>query len=96
MGNNIEEVQVSDFTKITLEALPHQKIESALSVIGGGGKNGMTYKQEMLKLAGWKGNKLTSFSKNSESAALAFNKIRVALAKTDNADDLRNLLVEHI
>jgi len=89
MNRDFVEVQVDDFMKITVEALPHQEIETVLSTIGGGGAKGVAFKQEMLKIAGWTGNKLTSFAKDPESAAEAFNKVRLALAKTDNPDDIR-------
>jgi len=92
MGQTFAEVSADDFSKITLDPLPHQAIETALTTMGGGGSHGVDYKLEMLKMAGWKGNKLTSFAKDPEGASKAFNKIRKALKKTDNADDLRNLL----
>lgn len=94
MSQTFAEVHVDDFMKITTDPLPHKEIEDALSAIGGGGKLGMNFKQEMLKIAGWKGNKLTSYAKRPESAAEAFNKVRLALAKTDYPDDLRIALEE--
>lgn len=89
MSQEFTEVQVDDFMKITTDPLPHKQIEDALSAIGGGGTKGMAFKQEMLKIAGWTGNKLTSFAKKPESAAEAFNKVRLALAKTEHPDDIR-------
>ncbi len=94
MTQEFTEVQIDDFMKITTDPLPHQLIESALSALGGGGTGGMNFKQEMLKRAGWKGNKLTSFAKDPDSAAKAFNKVRLAFSslETDHPDDLRNAL----
>ena len=89
MSQEIAEVHVDDFMKITMDPLPHKLIENALSEMGGGGVNGMTFKQEMLKIAGWKGDKLTSYAKRPEIAAEAFNRVRLALAKNDHPDDLR-------
>jgi len=92
MSDAIAEVQVEDFMKITLDPLPHKEIETILSAIGGGGADGAIYKFELLKLAGWSGNKLTSFAKDPENAASAFNKIRLLLLKTNDSKELRSLL----
>jgi len=96
MGQDIAEVQVDDFTAITLNPLPHREIENTLCEIGGGGVDGANYKLLVLKKAGWKGNKLTSFAKDPESAAEAFNKIRQVLAKTSDPAELEKQLESYV
>ena len=86
MSNDYPEVSAEDFTKLTIERLPHQDIENALISLGGGGVNGMKFKNETLKRAGWSGDRLTSFAKRPEDAAKAFNKVRAALSKTDDPE----------
>lgn len=86
MSNEFPEVSAADFSKITIERLPHQNIENALIAMGGGGVVGMKFKNETLKRAGWKGDRLTSYAKKPEDAAKAFNKIRKAMTKTDDSE----------
>ena len=81
MSNEYPEVHAEDFTKLTIEKQPHQEIENALIGMGGA-----KFKNETLKRAGWSGDRLTSFAKRPEDAANAFNKIRAALAKTDDPE----------
>lgn len=83
MSQEFAEVKAEDFTKLTIERQPHQEIENALIAMGG-----TNFKNETLKRAGWKGDRLTSFAKRPEEAAVAFNKIRNALTKTDDPDQL--------
>ena len=92
MGQSFAEVQVEDITKITLDPLPHKEIENALVAIGGGGADGANFKLEILKMAGWKGNKLTSYAKDPECATKAFNKVRRILEKTDNPEKIKKVL----
>jgi len=89
MNQIIAEVQAEDFTKVTIDLLPHKEIENKLTAIGGGGVNGVAYKNELIKLAGWKGDRLTSFARKPEEAAEVFNKIRLALAANDDPDELK-------
>jgi len=86
MNTTFTKVTPEDFTKITIEKLPHQDIENTLIVMGGGGVGGMKFKNETIKRAGWKGDRLTSFAKDPEKAAKAFNNIRKALKKTDDPE----------
>lgn len=86
MSNEFREVSAEDFSKITIEKLPHQDIENALIAMGGGGVKGMEFKNSTLKRAGWKGDRLTSYAKKPEDAAKVFNKIRAALAKSDDPE----------
>jgi len=92
MSNNFAEVSVEDFSKITMDRLPHQEIETALITMGGGGVRGTEFKTDMLKRAGWTGNALTSFAKRPEVAAEAFNRVRLAIAETEDPDKLRSIL----
>lgn len=86
MSNEYPEVNADDFSKITIDRLPHQDIENALIAMGGGGVSGMSFKNDTLKRAGWTGNALTSFAKRPDVAAEAFNKVRAAFAKTDDPE----------
>lgn len=86
MNNEFSAVSADDFSKITIERLPHQDIENALITMGGGGVKGMTFKNDILKRAGWTGGPLTSFAKRPDVAAKAFNQVRAAFAKTDDPE----------
>jgi len=86
MSNEYSEVTADDFSKITVDRLPHQDIENALIAMGGGGVKGMEYKNDILKRAGWTGGPLTSFAKRPDVAAKAFNQVREAFAKTDDPE----------
>jgi len=88
MSQELRKVSAEDFTKLTTERLPHQDIENALIAMGGGGVKGMDFKNNALKKAGWKGDRLTSFAKKPEDAAKAFNTVRKALKETDDKDGL--------
>ena len=92
MSQEFREVSAKDFTKLTIERLPHQDIENALIAMGGGGVKGMDFKNSALKKAGWKGDRLTSFAKKPEDAAKAFNVVRLALQKADDMDGLLEAL----
>ena len=91
MSNEFSEVNADDFSKITPDRLPHQDIETALIAMGGGGVKGMTYKNDILKRAGWTGNALTSFAKRPDVAAKAFNKVRTAFGETKDPELLWNM-----
>jgi hypothetical protein len=86
------EVQAEDFTKITIERLPHHEIESALINIGGSGVEGTQYKTKVIKAAGWKYERLTTYAAHPDVAASAFNKVRAALASTQEQDKLLELV----
>lgn len=92
MSMDFPEVNPDDFMKITTDRLPHQEIEAALINIGGGGVEGTEYKNKLVKAAGWKKLRLSSYAGDPQMAAEAFNKIRGALLQTDNADELLNLV----
>lgn len=88
MGREFAEVQVDDFSKITLDRLPHQEIEMALIAIGGGGVRGTQFKTDVVRAAGWNSERLATYAGKPEKAAAAFNKIRAVLAETDDQDQV--------
>ncbi len=88
MSNDIEEVKTDDFSKITLEKLPHLKIEDALIQLGGEGVIGVSFKKDALKAAGWKYHELTSYNAHAEEACQAFNKVRQELINGTSKDNL--------
>jgi len=90
MSDDYPEVNEEDFTKLTIEKQPHQLIENRIIELGGGGVGGTKFKNEMMKYAGWSGDRLTSFAKDPKKAAAAFNKIRNVITDCSNADDLRS------
>lgn len=94
MSEEYPEVKPEDFTKITTEKLPHQKIEMALMVICGSGRAGADLKYKLLKAAGWKKLRLSTFAGDPVMAADVFNKIRLALLQTEDADKLMALLIK--
>jgi len=94
MSKEFSEIQADDFSKITIERLPHQEVEMALIAIGGGGVKGIAYKTDIIKAAGWNKERLSTYSGNPELAAAAFNKIRLALAETEEPEELASRMVE--
>lgn len=92
MAREFTEVQADDFSKITVDRLPHQEIEMALIGIGGGGVKGIEFKTEIVKAAGWNRERLSTYSGNPDLAAEAFNRIRELLVETEDADELRSRL----
>lgn len=92
MSRDYTEVRVEDFSKITLERLPHQQIEMALIAIGGGGVRGIEFKTNVVKAAGWNRERLSTYAGNPELAAAAFNRIRSVLSETDDPERVVSLL----
>jgi hypothetical protein len=88
MSRAFTEVQPDDFSRITIERLPHQEIEMALIAIGGGGVRGTQFKTEVVQAAGWKGERLSTYAGKPEMAAEAFNRIRTVLAETEDMDEI--------
>lgn len=88
MGREFAEVQAEDFSKITIERLPHQEIEMALITIGGGGVRGTQFKTDVVRAAGWNGERLATYAGKPEKAAAAFNRIRAVLTETDDQDQI--------
>ncbi len=79
--------------KIGGEKPSHLLIEEALIKMGGDGTLGGTFKKEVLKMAGWTGGALTTYASRSQVAAEAFNRVREALEKASNADELKSQLL---
>lgn len=92
MTKAFSEVQAEDFSRITVERLPHQEIEMALIALGGGGVKGIQYKTDVVKAAGWNRERLSTYAGNPELAAETFNRIRTALAETDDPDQVVTLV----
>jgi hypothetical protein len=86
--SNFSEVKPEDFTTFSPKPAPHILIENELIKIGGTGAVGISFKSEVLKLAGWKYGDLSSYGRNPELASEAFNRVRQAIAKTDNKEQL--------
>lgn len=89
-----DEVKAEDFSRIGGVPPPHLKIEQALIQMGGAGKIGMDFKQQALKAAGWKYDRLTGYAKNPALAATAFNRVREALAAATDKNQLLAALAE--
>ena len=92
MAREFAEVQAEDFSKITIERMPHQEIEMARIAIGGGGVRGTQFKTDVVRAAGWNGERLATYAGKPEKAAAAFNKIRAVLAETDEQDQVMDKL----
>lgn len=88
MGKEFAEVQAEDFSKITIDRLPHQEIEMALIAIGGGGVRGTQFKTDVVRAAGWNGERLATYAGKPEKAAAAFNRIRDVLTETEDQDQI--------
>ncbi len=88
METNIAEVQEDDFSRIGGEKPPHLKIEATLIAIGGAGVRGNDFKIQALKAAGWKYGKMTPYGSYPKVAAEAFNRLRVAIARTTDREQL--------
>lgn len=92
MGKVFAEVVEADFSKIGGERPSFLLIEDALVAIGGGGKAGVNYKYDVVKAAGWKYERLTSYGKDAALATQAFNRVREVLAVTSDADAIMEAL----
>lgn len=95
MSKEYTEILPEDFTKITAQKLPHQEIEMALMAIGSSGSgsgSGTEFKNNLLKAAGWKKMRLSTYAGDPDMAADAFNKVRIALSQTDNPEELMVLV----
>ncbi len=92
MTKEFKEVDPNDFLTFSKESPAHVLIEGYVIEIGGGGKAGVGFKQEIMKLAGWKHHALTSYGAHADLAAAAFNKLRQVLAQTDEPDQIRENL----
>lgn len=87
-----KEVSPDDFLTFSREQPSYVAIEQALIEIGGGGNNGIEFKKDALNAAGWNYGKLVSYGAHASTAADVFNRIREALAQTDNRDTVLDKL----
>lgn len=92
MAKEFREVTADDFLTFSREIPPHVQIEAHVIEIGGGGKDGVKYKLQVLKSAGWKYHELISFGAHAQDAADAFNNIRTALMKSEDRDEVLECL----
>lgn len=83
---DFKEVAPDDFLTFSREQPSYVAIEQALIDLGGGGNRGVEYKKSALAAAGWKYGKLVSYGAHAATAAQAFNKVREALAETEDTD----------
>lgn len=88
MNTSIMEVREDDFSRIGGDKPPHLKIEAVLIKLGGSGVPGTEFKLRALKAAGWKYGKMTPYGSYPKVAAEAFNRIRSALARGSDRDQL--------
>jgi hypothetical protein len=85
----IDPIVTNDFTTFTPGRIaPHVKLEQLLTQIGGGSAEGSAYKQQVLKLAGWKYNPIIGYAKHPDTAALAFNRVRDIILATQARDEI--------
>ena len=89
MSQSFAVVQAEDFMKIGGDKPSHLLIEEALIKMGGAGAAGGNFKKEVLKMAGWTGGPLTTYASRADVAADAFNRVREAMAQTEDAETLR-------
>jgi len=92
MSTQFTEVQEDDFMKFGGERPSYLAIEDALMALGGHGVSGNSFKNEMVKLAGWTGGALTTYAQRAAVAQAAFNRIRQVLPNATSPDELRILL----
>ena len=87
------EIRAEDFQSFTPGKIAtHIQIEQTLNEIGGGGQNGVSFKRDIMKAAGWPYDGLTGYAKKAQLAAEAFNKVRKALDQTQDKQQLLELL----
>lgn len=89
---DFKEVSADDFLTFSREQPSYVAIEQALIELGGGGNKGVEFKKSALNAAGWNYGKLVSYGAHASTAAVAFNKIREALAQSDDGEAVLNKL----
>ncbi len=92
MAKEFKEVDPNDFLTFSRESPSHVLMEGHVIDIGGGGKAGVEYKQEVMKLAGWTHHALTSYGAHPDTAAEAFNTLRKVLKNTEDPNRIRDEL----
>ncbi|XZG71591.1 hypothetical protein ACTSKR_06960 [Chitinibacteraceae bacterium HSL-7] len=81
-----DEVLPSHFTTLSRTPFPHTEIDHVLLKLVK--ENGPAFRAKVLLAAGWKHHNLTPLGKYPADAAAAYNRIRLALADTDDPDAL--------
>ncbi len=82
-------VAADDFTSFKPGVVATRvKLEQLLTNIGGGGTGGTDFKNQALKMAGYKYDPIIGYAKHPDAAAEAFNKIRTAITETQEKDAL--------
>ncbi|TYL48866.1 hypothetical protein [Marinomonas sp. IMCC 4694] len=92
MPKEFIEVQQEDFMKFGGERPSYLEIEDALMALGGHGVNGNSFKNDMMKLAGWTGGALTTYAQRAAIAQAAFNRIRGILPAVKSPEELKAAL----
>jgi len=84
-----DQVIADDFTSFKPGVVAtHVKIEQLLTNIGGGGTHGTEFKNQAMKMAGYKYNPIIGYAKHPDAAAEAFNRIRDVISETQEKDTL--------
>lgn len=89
---NFDEVKPEDFTTFSRVPPPHLQMEQLLMQLGGGGTEGTAFKKKVMLAAGWSHTGVVSFGKYPQEACNAFNRLRDGLAKTQDPQELLDLL----
>lgn len=84
-----DQVIADDFTSFKPGVVAtHVKLEQLLTNIGGGGTEGTDFKNQAMKMAGYKYDPIIGYAKHPDAAAEAFNKIRSVVTETQDKDAL--------
>lgn len=79
-----DEVLPAHFSTISRNPFPHTLIERTLLQIAEGKTDPAHFRTDVLAAAGWKHSSLVSFGKYPDEAAATFNRIRLALADSED------------
>jgi hypothetical protein len=91
-GVYFDEVTQNEFYQVEGNLPIHVQIMGLLEQIGGGGYEGIRYKERVLKKAGWTTGDSESYAKNVEKATDVFNRIRNVLERTTDPDEIMRSL----
>lgn len=92
MAKQFEIVSQDDFMKFGADRPSYLEIEDALMSLGGHGVAGNNFKKDIMKMAGWTGGALATYASRPSVAADAFNRVREALSKVEDAEALKQYL----
>ncbi|MDN3579075.1 hypothetical protein QWZ03_20095 [Chitinimonas viridis] len=76
-------VEAAHFSMLSRNPFPHMLIDQALLQVAGGDVQGSQFRKDALAAAGWRHSSLVPFGKYPDEAASAFNRLREALAVTE-------------